>query len=69
MRGYHVYQDISKSLIGEKLAAKSEFDNPMDKHAVKFVKGNETVSYLPFEFQIAWYFRCTQWRDRLQMTL
>ena len=46
VRGYHVYQDISKPLIREKLVAKQEFDNPMDKHAVKVVKGNETVGYL-----------------------
>ena len=26
-----------------KLVAKREFDNPMDKHAVKVVLGNETV--------------------------
>ena len=30
----------------------------MDKHAVKVVKGNETVGHLPREFsRIAWYFR------------
>jgi len=35
-----VYQDVWKSSIGEKLVAKQEFDNPMDKHAVKVVLGN-----------------------------
>ena len=59
VQGYHVYQDISKPLIGEKLVAKQEFDNPTDKHAVKVMKGNETVGYLLCEFRIAWYFRCT----------
>jgi len=40
-----------------KLVAKREFDNPMDKHAVKVVLGNETVGHLSREFsQIAWYF-------------
>ena len=58
VRGYHVYQDISKPSIREKLVAKQEFDNPMDKHTVKFVKGNETVGYLLRESRIAWYFRC-----------
>ena len=33
-----------------KLIAKREFNNPMDKHAVKAVKGNETVGHLPHEF-------------------
>ena len=41
-----------------KLVAKREFDNPMDKHAVKVVLGNKTVGHLPREFsRIAWYFR------------
>ena len=57
VRGYHVYQDVWKPSIGEKLIAKREFDNPMDKHAVKVVRGNETVGHLPCEFsRIAWYF-------------
>ena len=56
VRGYHVYQDVWKPSIGEKLVAKREFDNPMDKH-VKVVKGNETVGHLPRKFsRIAWYF-------------
>jgi len=40
VHGYHVYQDEWKPLIGEKLVAKQEFDNPIDKHAVKVVLGN-----------------------------
>ena len=57
MRWYHVYQDLRKPLIGEKLVAKREFNNPMDKHAMKVVKGDETVSHLPCTFSwIAWYF-------------
>ena len=40
--------------IGEKLVAKWEFNNPMDKHAVKVVKGDETVGHLSRKFsQIA----------------
>ena len=55
--GYRVYQDLWKPSIGEKLVAKQEFNNPMDKHAVKAVKGDETVSHLPRKFsRIAWYF-------------
>ena len=41
----HVYQDVWKPLIGEKLVVKQEFNNPMDKHAVKVVK-----DHLPGEF-------------------
>jgi len=50
-------QDVWKTLIREKRVAKLEFDNPMDKHAVKVVLGNKTVGRLPRELsQIAWYF-------------
>jgi len=34
------YQDIWKPSIGEKLVDKREFDNPLDKHAVKVVLDN-----------------------------
>ena len=56
--GYHVYQDLLiKPSIGEKLAAKREFNNTMDKHTVKVVKGDETVGHLPCKFsRIVWYF-------------
>ena len=52
VRGYHVFQDLFKPSIGEKLVAKQEFtsNNTMDKHAVKVVKGNETVGHLPSKF-------------------
>ena len=41
----------------EKLIAKRDFNNTMDKHAVKVVKGNETVGHLPRKFsRIVWYF-------------
>ena len=46
VRGYHVYQDLWKPSTREKLVAKREFNNPMDKQAVKVVKGNETVGHL-----------------------
>ena len=40
--------------IGEKLVAKREFNNPMDKQAVKEVRGDETVGHLSRKiFQIA----------------
>ena len=54
--GYRVYQDLWKPSMGEKLVAKQEFNNPMDKHAV-VVKGDETVGHLSRKFsQIAQYF-------------
>ena len=40
VHGYHVYQDVWKPSIGEKLVAKREFDNPIAKHAMKVVLGN-----------------------------
>ena len=57
VRGYHVFQDLFKPSVGEKLVAKQEFNNTMDKHAVKEVKGDEMVSHLPRKFsRILWYF-------------
>ena len=50
VRGYRVYQDLWKPSIGEKLVVKREFNNPMDKHAVKVVKGDETVGRLSRKF-------------------
>ena len=29
---------------------KQEFNNPMEKHAVKVIKGDEKVVHLPLEF-------------------
>ena len=55
--GHHVFQDQFKPSVGEKLVAKREFNNTMDKHAVKVVKGDETVSHLPCKFsRIVCYF-------------
>ena len=55
--GYHVYQDLLSHQLEKKLVAKREFNNTMDKHAVKVVKGNENVGHLPREFsRILWYF-------------
>ena len=50
VRRYCVYQDLWKPSIGEKLVAKREFNNPMDKHAVKLVNGDETVGHLSRKF-------------------
>ena len=56
-RVFSVHQDLWNPSIGEKLVAKREFNNPMDKHAVKVVKGYEPVDHLPRKFsRIAWYF-------------
>ena len=57
VRGYHVYQDVFTLSIGEKLVAKQEFNNTMDKQAVRVVKADETVSQLPRKLsRIVWYF-------------
>ena len=50
VRGYHVYQDVWKPAAGEKLHAEQEFDNLMDKFAVKVTKNNETVGHLSREY-------------------
>ena len=43
--------------IGEKLVATQEFNNTMDKHAVKVAKSDEMVGHLPRKFsQIVWHF-------------
>ena len=47
---YHVYQDVFTPSIGQKLVAKRELNNTMDKQAVKVVKGDETVGHLPRKF-------------------
>ena len=57
VRGYHVYQHVSTPSIGQKLVAKREFNNTMDKQAVKVVKGDEIVGHLPRKFsRLVWYF-------------
>ena len=69
-RGYHVYKDVWKPSIGEKLVAKREFNNPMDKHAVKVVKDDETVGHLPREFsRIAWYFLARSGEISVEVTV
>ena len=50
VRGHCIYRDLWKPSIGEKLVAKREFNNPMDKHAVKVVKGDEMVGHLSRKF-------------------
>ena len=44
---YHVFPRLIKPSNREKLVAKRKFNNTMDKHAVKVVKGDETVGHLP----------------------
>ena len=57
VRGYHVCQDVWEPAAGEKLHAKQEFDNLMDKFAVKVTKNSKTVGHTPREYsRISWYF-------------
>ena len=44
VHGYHVDQDVFTPSIGEKLVVKREFNNTMDKQAVKVVKVGLTSS-------------------------
>jgi len=56
VRGFHVYKDIWKPSISDKLAGEREFDNYFDKFAIKVVNNGETVGHLPRKFsKIAWY--------------
>ena len=58
VHGFHVYKDIWKPSIGDKLACscEREFDNCFDKFAIKVVNNGETVGHLPCKFsKIAWY--------------
>ena len=41
VQGYHVFKDVWKPAIGEKLCAEQEPDNAVDKFAMKVVKNNE----------------------------
>ena len=73
VRGYHVFQDLFKPSIGEKLDGKREFNNTIDKHAVQVVKGDQSVSHLPRKFsRIVWYFLArsgetiVDWRARVR---
>ena len=73
VRGYHVFQDFFKPSIGEKLVGKREFNNTIDKHAVKVVKGNQPVGHLPRKFsRIVRYFLAhggeisVAWRARVE---
>ena len=57
VRRCHVYQDVFTPSIGENLVHKREFNNAMDKQAVKVVRGDETVGQLPRKLsRIVWYF-------------
>ena len=41
VRGYHVYKDVWKPAIGEKLHAEQEPDNAVNKFAMRIVKSIE----------------------------
>ena len=52
----HVNNDIWKPSIGDSLTCGREFDNSLDKFAIKVVNNGETVGHLPRNFlKIAWY--------------
>ena len=52
----HVNKDIWKPSIGDSLTCKREFDNCLDKFAIKVVNKGEIAGHLPRKFlKIAWY--------------
>ena len=52
-----IIKDVWKPAEDEKIHAKQEFGNPIDKFAVMVVKNNATVGHLPREYsRILWYF-------------
>ena len=56
VRGFHVYKDIWKPSIGDRLACEREFNDCFDKFAIRIVNNGETVGHLPRKFsKIAWY--------------
>ena len=62
--GYHVYKDVWKPTIGEKLQADQELVNEADKFAVKVVKNNEIVGNLPSQVLANFVvFYHTWWKD------
>jgi hypothetical protein len=54
IRGYHVYKNVWKYEIGDKLICEREENNPNDKFSVKLVlqRGNpgQCVGHVPIEF-------------------
>ena len=59
------YQDFFTPSIGEKLVVKREFNNTMDKQAVKEVKGDEMVGLA--SSRIVWYFLARSGEIRLEV--
>ena len=67
--GCHVYKDILKPTIGEKLHAEQEPDNAVDEFAVKVVKNDKTLGHLPRDYsQILWYFITCGGNIRMEVT-
>ena len=53
----HVYPYVWKPAAGKKLHAEQEFNNSMDKFAVKMIKNNEKAGHLPRKYsRISWHF-------------
>ena len=47
VKGYHVYKNIWKPTVSEKLETETESDNVMNKHAVCVKKNTSIVGHLP----------------------
>ena len=48
IRGYHAYQDVWSSFIGELLPLEREPGNPKDIHAVAIKRAGRIVGHVPF---------------------
>ena len=47
MRGYHVYERIWSTTIGEELLCEREMDNERDRYAVAVIKDGVIIGHLP----------------------
>ena len=47
IRGYHVYEEIWQSAVGEKLPCRREPDNRSDRYAVAVIRNETIVGHLP----------------------
>ena len=47
IRGYHVYNDIWTTIVGEELECAREVGNAKDRYAVSILRGSDIVGHLP----------------------
>ena len=47
VHGFHMYQDVWVSVIGETLPCRRETDNSEDRYAIAYYKSEEVVGHVP----------------------